>query len=228
VFDPAFQFHYLRARWYNPKSGRFLERDSVRGAPTALHRYASAQHNPLAYHDPTGHWAWPVSLLPNDLTPLAWLNAPLAQDEGSWLLAWFAAANVMSRIPPGSITIPFGDRSAGLVHVFGRHLFNVPGSSASAWTVSELQVATLIRNAEYATRSWLPTRMGGYARLIQVETDIGMSRGRPVDFYTVIVDRSQSPYRLITAFPGTIQEFVDLGLVPEFVPVINRFASWLP
>ncbi len=52
VFDPDFQFPYLRARWYNPKSGRFLERDSVRGAlpaPGALHRYAYAQHNPLAY-----------------------------------------------------------------------------------------------------------------------------------------------------------------------------------
>jgi RHS repeat-associated protein len=52
VFDPDFQFHYLRARGHNPKSGRFLERDSVRGAlttSTALHRYAYAPHNPLAY-----------------------------------------------------------------------------------------------------------------------------------------------------------------------------------
>jgi RHS repeat-associated protein len=48
----------LRARWYNPKSGRFLQRDSLFGTatvPGSLHRYAYAQHNPLAYHDPSGH-----------------------------------------------------------------------------------------------------------------------------------------------------------------------------
>jgi RHS repeat-associated protein len=63
VFDPDFQFHYLRARWYNPKSGRFLQRDSLFGTatvPGSLHRYAYAQHNPLVYLDPTGHQAWYV------------------------------------------------------------------------------------------------------------------------------------------------------------------------
>ena len=67
MFDPAFQFHYLRARWYNPKSGRFLERDSLFGTatvPGSLHRYAYAHNNPLVYHDPTGHWAWPHAWYP--------------------------------------------------------------------------------------------------------------------------------------------------------------------
>jgi hypothetical protein len=157
--------------------------------------------------------------------PQAWLNAPLAQDEGSWLLAWFAAANVINRIPPGWINISFGDRYQGLVHTFGRHLFNDPASGASAWSVSELQVATLIRNAEYATREWLPTRTGNWARLIQVEMHIGEFGGRPVDFYTVIIN---SRGVFMNAFPGTISEFQRLGIAPEFVPVFNRFAGWLP
>jgi hypothetical protein len=57
----------LRARWYNPKSGRFLQRDSLFGTatvPVSLHRDAYAHHNPLAYHDPTGHWAWPHTWYP--------------------------------------------------------------------------------------------------------------------------------------------------------------------
>ncbi len=74
VFDPDFQFHYLRARWYNPKSGRFLQRDSVRGAlpaPGSLHRYAYAANNPLAYHDPSGHFITPF---PGLLDP--WWSEP--------------------------------------------------------------------------------------------------------------------------------------------------------
>jgi RHS repeat-associated protein len=77
VFDPDFQFHYLRARWYNPKSGRFLERDSLFGTatvPGSLHRYAYAQHNPLAYHDPTGHDPWWND--PDFATPLNWGCGP--------------------------------------------------------------------------------------------------------------------------------------------------------
>jgi RHS repeat-associated protein len=74
VFDPAFQFHYLRARWYGPKSGRFLERASLFGTatvPGSLHRYAYAHHNPLAYQDPTGHFITPF---PAILDP--WWNEP--------------------------------------------------------------------------------------------------------------------------------------------------------
>ncbi len=73
----AAQFHYRRARWYNPKSGRFLQRDSVRGALTApgsLHRYAYAANNPLAYHDPLGHDPWWND--PDFATPLNWGCGP--------------------------------------------------------------------------------------------------------------------------------------------------------
>jgi RHS repeat-associated protein len=99
VFDPDFQFHYLRARWYNPKSGRFLQRDSVRGAlttPTALYRYAYAHHNPLAYHDPTGHWAWPYWGL-GQIFPL--------YEGGAGGLDWCAelAGVACGALPPPSI-----------------------------------------------------------------------------------------------------------------------------
>jgi RHS repeat-associated protein len=48
---------YLRARMYDPQSGRFLQRDPIAGAPAApasLHRYAYALNSPLTLADPSG------------------------------------------------------------------------------------------------------------------------------------------------------------------------------
>ena len=82
-YDPEAQFHYLRARWYNPRSGRFIERDSVLGerqAPNSLNRYIYAQNNPLAYQDPSGHWVDPW---------FSWYPAsPLDADEGGSAPPW--------------------------------------------------------------------------------------------------------------------------------------------
>jgi RHS repeat-associated protein len=50
---------YLRARMYDPQSGRFLQRDTVfQGAPgpQGLHRYAYAGNSPTNSTDPSGHW----------------------------------------------------------------------------------------------------------------------------------------------------------------------------
>ncbi|WP_083861589.1 RHS repeat-associated core domain-containing protein [Clostridium tunisiense] len=50
---------YLRARYYEPESGRFLTRDSYLGdvmQPLTLNRYAYALNNPMMYTDPSGHW----------------------------------------------------------------------------------------------------------------------------------------------------------------------------
>ncbi|MCP5014177.1 MAG: RHS repeat-associated core domain-containing protein, partial [Ketobacter sp.] len=49
---------FLRARTYNPETGRFLQSDSVIGSPTqprTLHRYAYGFSNPVNYTDPSGH-----------------------------------------------------------------------------------------------------------------------------------------------------------------------------
>jgi RHS repeat-associated protein len=51
---------YLRARTYQPTIGRFLQRDSFAGLPTrpqSLNRYSYAEGNPVAYIDPSGHYA---------------------------------------------------------------------------------------------------------------------------------------------------------------------------
>lgn len=55
--DPTTDQLYLRARNYNPSTGRFLQQDSVAGNPAeprSLHRYAYAFNNPVNYTDPSG------------------------------------------------------------------------------------------------------------------------------------------------------------------------------
>jgi len=53
----AIGLQYLRARWYDPSSGRFTQVDpfaGVLGAPGTQHPYAYGLNNPLRYADPSG------------------------------------------------------------------------------------------------------------------------------------------------------------------------------
>jgi RHS repeat-associated protein len=55
--DAASGLVYLRARYYDPRTGRFLSTDPVRGSaarPASQHAYAYALQNPQRYGDPKG------------------------------------------------------------------------------------------------------------------------------------------------------------------------------
>ena len=56
-FDPNLGFIYLRARYLNPNSGRFMSRDAYAGSkqePRSLHKYLYAFANPVNNVDPSG------------------------------------------------------------------------------------------------------------------------------------------------------------------------------
>ena len=56
-FDSDLGLYYLRARYYNPLTGRFMGRDPEAGDPTAprtLHRYLYVGGDPVNYIDPRG------------------------------------------------------------------------------------------------------------------------------------------------------------------------------
>jgi RHS repeat-associated protein len=58
IFDTETGLYNAKARYFDPKLGRFLTQDSFLGqidAPPSLHRYAYANANPTRFIDPTGH-----------------------------------------------------------------------------------------------------------------------------------------------------------------------------
>ncbi len=52
-YDQETGQYYLRARYYNPAVGRFLQEDIYRG--DGLNLYAYCTNNPVMYYDPSGH-----------------------------------------------------------------------------------------------------------------------------------------------------------------------------
>jgi RHS repeat-associated protein len=59
-YDAEVGLYYLRARYYNPYTGRFISEDSYWGEdtnPLSLNLYTYAHNNPILYVDPTGHSA---------------------------------------------------------------------------------------------------------------------------------------------------------------------------
>ena len=56
-YDSDLGLYYLRARYYNPATGRFLSRDPEDGDsnnPASLHKYLYANGDPVNGWDPTG------------------------------------------------------------------------------------------------------------------------------------------------------------------------------
>jgi RHS repeat-associated protein len=66
-YDADLGLYYLRARYYNPATGRFLSRDPEDGVPTepaTLHKYDYAGSDPVNAMDPTGRSSMVEYLLP--------------------------------------------------------------------------------------------------------------------------------------------------------------------
>ncbi|WP_420540634.1 RHS repeat-associated core domain-containing protein [Paenibacillus kyungheensis] len=58
AYDSETGLYYLKARYYDPSQGRFLNEDSYEGQitnPHSINGYTYVHNNPLIYVDPTGH-----------------------------------------------------------------------------------------------------------------------------------------------------------------------------
>ncbi|WP_275898352.1 RHS repeat-associated core domain-containing protein, partial [Peribacillus alkalitolerans] len=62
-FDEVTGLYYLKARYYDSDTGRFITRDTFHGFeddPKSLNQYAYAHGNPVRYVDHDGNWVWLV------------------------------------------------------------------------------------------------------------------------------------------------------------------------
>lgn len=59
MWDSTTKLQYLRARWYDPSIGRFMNKDIYEGDiknPLSLNLYTYVENNPIIHTDPTGRW----------------------------------------------------------------------------------------------------------------------------------------------------------------------------
>ncbi len=77
-WDPDLSLYYLRARYYNPVTGRFMTQDPYGGEihnPASLHRYRYASGNPVNFIDPSGREnITDYALITADITAIAALE----------------------------------------------------------------------------------------------------------------------------------------------------------
>jgi RHS repeat-associated protein len=96
--DSALGFYYLRARYYDPVTGRFASRDPWVGNdfdPASLHPYTYAHNNPVNMHDPTGQMTLLelgfVSVIVGTIAGIAWYNYSGNAAEAAFVGATAAA-----------------------------------------------------------------------------------------------------------------------------------------
>ena len=77
-YDQEAGQYYLRARYYNPVIGRFIQEDTYRG--DGLNLYAYCGNNPVMYYDPSGH----TKVTPTTTEP----EAPRTADEGDFITSF--------------------------------------------------------------------------------------------------------------------------------------------
>jgi RHS repeat-associated protein len=72
-YDPNLDDYYLRARYYDPETGRFTRKDDFEGSldnPVSLHKYLYANDNPVIFTDPTGFFSLSESAAANKIRDL--------------------------------------------------------------------------------------------------------------------------------------------------------------
>ncbi len=63
--DPESNMYYLRARYYDPATGRLISKDPIKGALTnsqSQNSYAYSLNNPINLSDPSGLWTVDIGL----------------------------------------------------------------------------------------------------------------------------------------------------------------------
>lgn len=90
VYDEETNLYYLRARYYDPSMGQFINEDTYEGTitnPLSLNLYTYVTNNPMKYVDPSGHMTLILKIFmyisQSVIKNTAHLPYPAAKDGGS-------------------------------------------------------------------------------------------------------------------------------------------------
>lgn len=119
-WDPNLGLYYLRARYYNPLTGRFMSRDPNDGKkifPSSLHKYLYASGDPVDRIDPRGRAdLFEYEIRSNAAIP----EAKLIDIYGCVANASLAAADlILGEINPNDTTANIGTSLGGTSAVLG-------------------------------------------------------------------------------------------------------------
>ncbi|MBH5320960.1 hypothetical protein I6N90_24550, partial [Paenibacillus sp. GSMTC-2017] len=123
-WDKTTKLQYLRARWYDPSMGRFINEDTYEGEPgnpLSQNLYTYVHNNPLIYTDPTGHYKYSENedterWKKNEvhLTSGFWDNvnkkAMMVKKKSSRLLIWNELAEELAVAGKLVTQLAFGDK----------------------------------------------------------------------------------------------------------------------
>ena len=141
--------YYLQTRYYDPVTGRFLNRDSVKYAdPSTVHGlnlYAYCRNNPVMYIDPTG--GFPILAVILGITALAGFGLTIggvASDNGMMTAAGLTMAALPALIS-GGIAVAGGIGGATLTGAIGGATL-ISGFGTALFASAEYQQAVTGNN----------------------------------------------------------------------------------
>jgi RHS repeat-associated protein len=201
-FNPVAGLQYLRARWYDPSSGRFNRLDPFAGNvqdPLSLHKYAYVHGNPVMGVDPSGEFALLVAITLMRVADYLGTTFNFLE-KGKILVSaaeQFVSSLQMLLFVRYNVDMDFGERMA-LSAVLADEMQTQAGIATSAMSsfVAEEVVtpalmmccmATVITSAKWASRrgfrfrrlfgqSVLQSPMGGYIVFGKLD-DVGRPTG---------------------------------------------------
>lgn len=183
--------YFLRARYYDPQTGRFISRDPIKGTmmdSRTQNPYIYTANNPINYSDPSGE-----SMITDGLMNWSKILLPKATSIGQKCLQFIKNAKT---VPTSQKIITTESR---LQHVTDGHTAGGVSSAGKSVFSSNTDIQALVRQAEGAKTALQPG--GNYERVVDAGKTIGLDRttGQPTSIYTIITDKYGN---LVTAFPG--------------------------
>jgi len=197
-FDPDLGMYSLRARYYQPQTGRFWTMDSWEGTqtdPLSLHKYLYAHNNPVMMVDPSGHDGNYISTLTAigialNIAYLAADSVSLAKNRASGNLRGAAVDSVNVAVDMALLVIPFSGPGAGLARAGGGVVQMAAATARSAGTNIRLAWAGIRSIVMFAQA----TSEGGNSSSSSSDSSSG-SGGEPGSWQTVnesMPDRSRA------------------------------------